>query len=521
MSIQGECFICTDEFNKSNRKRISCPSCDFVCCRGCCQTHILSKSISVQCMNCNTEWSRIHILSQFSKSFVNDTGKWKNKGLRSHQEKILLNSEQSFIPETITIIEREKKLKFLYNKEREFRADFRLISQTITNLKRERLNNCSCKKGPKKCVCVSVQDRDDWLEENYQLAEIRKELEEKSEQALIKYYDTHYIYYNKSKKKLNNFIQKCMVHNCDGYLSTKWKCQVCNKQTCNRCREVKEEGHVCNEDTVKTIQMCVKESKPCPKCNEPISKIDGCDQMWCSLCETVFSWDTGKIQIGGWIHQPDALKLMRERGFLDRDPHDIQCGGIPTPNLLLIFNNTTIKQYNILLPIVDKFYVLGMEYEQYYMNIEIPTGFNRHLSSRKEFLIGDLNEKEWKRRLFINERRYNKEEEEILILAGWYICFSDLLRGLTTINTYNKYCSQIIDICKLFDLYNNIFKKQIGDIYNSSYIRFLFTELPEITIDGNIVWHRYSVLIQQKSKDIHNKFFPNIKELLDIGRVTT
>ena len=177
MSAQGECFVCTDEFNNSNRKRVSCPSCDFACCRGCCQSHILSKPTSVQCMNCKTEWSRTHILSQFPKTFVNDTGNWKGKGLRTHQENILLASEQSFIPDTISIIEREKYLKSLLAKERSIRKDFILIEQTVKSLRRERFNNCSCKKGPKKCVCVSVQDREDWLEENYQLVEIRKELE--------------------------------------------------------------------------------------------------------------------------------------------------------------------------------------------------------------------------------------------------------------------------------------------------------------------------------------------------------
>lgn len=517
MSTQGECFVCTDEFNNSNRKKVSCPSCDFACCRGCCQNHILSKPTSVQCMNCKTEWSRTHILSQFPKTFVNDTGNWKGKGLRTHQENILLTSEQSFIPDTISIIEREKYLKSLRDKERSIRKDFNLIEGTVKSLRRERFNNCSCKKGPKKCVCVSVQDREDWLEENYQLVEIRKELEKKSNLALRKYY-SELLDKGKQEKQPKAFIQKCMVHGCDGYLSTKWKCQVCNTQTCNRCREVKEEGHVCNEDTVKTILMCVKESKPCPKCREPISKINGCDQMWCSLCETVFSWNTGKIQVGGWVHQPDAVQRMRERGLLARHLQDIQCGGIP--HFVLARGRFSTKQYNILFPIVSRFQRLGMEYEQYGMNNEPPNAFNRHLISRKKFLEGKMNEKEWKRKLFLNEKVLSKEEEERLILGGWYICFADLLRGLTTIVTYDKYCSQIIDICKLFDLYNNIFKKQISDIYNNcAYIRFEVTSLPTI-VNNSINWNRMSFVHRIKRNQKHNAFFPNIKTILDIGRVT-
>ena len=133
-----------------------------------------------------------------------------------------------------------------------------------------------------------------------------------------------------------------------------------------------------------------------------------------------------------------------------------------------------------------------MEYEQYGMNTEPPNAFNRHLISRKKFLEGKMNEKEWKRKLFLNEKVLSKEEEERLILGGWYICFADLLRGLTTIVTYDKYCSQIIDICKLFDLYNNIFKKQISDIYNNcAYIRFEVTSLPTI-VNNSVNWNRMS-----------------------------
>ena len=70
------------------------------------------------------------------------------------------------------------------------------------------------------------------------------------------------------------------------------------------------------------------------------------------------------------------------------------------------------KQYNILFPIVSRFQRLGMEYEQYGMNNEPPNAFNRHLISRKKFLEGKMNEKEWKRKLFLNEKVLSKEEED-------------------------------------------------------------------------------------------------------------
>ena len=107
-----------------------------------------------------------------------------------------------------------------------------------------------------------------------------------------------------------------------------WKCNKCDKITCKRCREIKEKDHVCDEDTVKTIQLAIRTSKPCPKCNERIHRIYGCDQVYCPLCKIVFSYSTGRLQIGGIIHQPDAINELRKNGRLHRDIRDIPCGGV-------------------------------------------------------------------------------------------------------------------------------------------------------------------------------------------------
>jgi hypothetical protein len=68
--------------------------------------------------------------------------------------------------------------------------------------------------------------------------------------------------------------------------------------------------------------MLKKNTKPCPKCGVRISKIDGCDQMWCVECKTAFSWNTGNIE-SGKIHNPHYYQFMRERGGMPRDPNDV------------------------------------------------------------------------------------------------------------------------------------------------------------------------------------------------------
>lgn len=69
--------------------------------------------------------------------------------------------------------------------------------------------------------------------------------------------------------------------------------------------------------------MIRKESKPCPKCGVRISKIDGCDQMWCVECKTAFCWKTGEIETRN-IHNPHYFQFLRERGgIVPRNPQDV------------------------------------------------------------------------------------------------------------------------------------------------------------------------------------------------------
>jgi hypothetical protein len=72
--------------------------------------------------------------------------------------------------------------------------------------------------------------------------------------------------------------------------------------------------------------MLAKDSKPCPKCQSLIFKINGCDQIWCTQCHTAFSWKTGKFE--KHIHNPHYYEWQRKNGggVAPRNPADIECG---------------------------------------------------------------------------------------------------------------------------------------------------------------------------------------------------
>lgn len=124
---------------------------------------------------------------------------------------------------------------------------------------------------------------------------------------------------------------RCPEPECRGLVQREtMKCGFCNLDACSRCQQKKEENHVCNEDLVQTLTLIQRETKPCPKCKVSIQKTEGCDQMYCVLCKTVFSWETGLEDRTGIVHNPIAIEVMRNAGVLMRAPGDIPCGGLVT-----------------------------------------------------------------------------------------------------------------------------------------------------------------------------------------------
>jgi hypothetical protein len=106
-------------------------------------------------------------------------------------------------------------------------------------------------------------------------------------------------------------------------VTSNYKCGLCQSNYCKSCRVIKtSEEHTCDPHTVASVKLIKESAKPCPKCKTSITKIDGCDQMWCPQCKTAFSWKTGDIETGP-IHNPHYYKFLREtQGHVPRAQGD-------------------------------------------------------------------------------------------------------------------------------------------------------------------------------------------------------
>ena len=271
------CDICVEALNKSNHSPSTCNFCQLTACKQCIRTFLGSSAGEPKCMKCNTAWDNEFVLQAVNKTYYHSDLKDKKKDK-------MLEFEKGRIPAT-----------------------------------QEDAKRYMVKEKAGKDISVIQKDNDDLSalisKNNARIRQIRNKLREDLGQVV-------------AEKK--EFIMQCQVEGCKGFLSTGYKCELCDAKTCSKCLEVVDEEHECKPDSIASAEMIKKDTKPCPKCSIRVYKIDGCNQMWCVQCNTPWDWVTGKI-VNGTIHNPHYYQFLQKQnaGVMPRNPGDVVCGGLP------------------------------------------------------------------------------------------------------------------------------------------------------------------------------------------------
>ena len=292
------CCICCDTFTKERRAPIGCPKCSTQFCRSCVQRYVLSQETltGISCMqpDCDCTWTRAFLVQHTTSKFI-------NQDYRTHKKELLFQHELSRMQETMGYADTMKQLDGVQDEARELRA-----------------------------LRAKMRDELRVVQNKIYRAETRMWQLRNGETPD-----------KKSSEPARQFIKPCPAADCNGFLSSQWRCKVCDIQVCATCHEIKGmipkgikpthafPDHVCDAGNVATAQMLKKDSKNCPSCGVTIHKTEGCNQMWCTNCNTAFSWRTGK-RINGVIHNPHFFEWQRQNnGNVARTPGDIPCGGFP------------------------------------------------------------------------------------------------------------------------------------------------------------------------------------------------
>jgi hypothetical protein len=234
-------------------------------------------------MNCKKTWDQDFFIENLNRAFY-------NKDYKNHRKDLLVEREISKLPETMHLAEREKKI-------------------IIEEEKRKALKE--------------------------QIKKLKSDLLKLNQQDSVHITTIYRIKHGKADghKEIRKFIMACPNNECRGYLSTQYKCELCQMFTCNECLELigynKTDPHECDPNSVASAETIRKETKPCPSCGVRIFKISGCSQMWCTECKVAFDYKTGKIDTGT-IHNPHYYNHMRQQnnGQAPRNPQDVVCGGL-------------------------------------------------------------------------------------------------------------------------------------------------------------------------------------------------
>ena len=248
-----ECQVCCETFNKSNHSKVSC-YCNFVQCSTCAEKYLLETPNDPHCMNCKTGWNREKLLENFTKKFVGKT-------FKERRENLLFERERALMPATQPAAERTKKMRDLMKQIQARDA----IAVDLFNQQNQILNE----------PCANDEAR---------LARYRRYLEVKAradesyrERMYIDYHHTILQARPAASGPRREFIRACPADDCRGFLSTGWKCGMCDTKVCPTCHEIKTaDEHECKPENVETARLLAKDTRPCPKCASMIFKIDGC-----------------------------------------------------------------------------------------------------------------------------------------------------------------------------------------------------------------------------------------------------
>jgi hypothetical protein len=209
----------------------------------------------------------------------------------------------------------------------------------------------------------------------------------------------------KIKKEEKAFIMRCQASGCNGFVSKSYKCELCDKTTCSKCLEISGENHECKPENIETAKVIKEGSRPCPKCAVRISKTDGCNQMWCTNCQTPFDWVSGLELKNVQVHNPHYFQFLQagNGGVMPRNPNDILCGGMPDLGKFRLYCATQINNNDLNKFITSNVYNIYrfIGHIQHLMRNDITRQFETGIEFvRIKHILNQITEEEFKDQIY-------------------------------------------------------------------------------------------------------------------------
>jgi len=439
-------------------------------------------------MNCRKEWSRDIQIREITQTFVNGP-------LKKHMGNVLFDSQRALMPETLEEYERSYKLKqartahnVAYNDKERYLVSLNYYTKmsryaqlnTEINFMNAMPNLTESEQDAyieKVSEFNEIQQFNQWLKTDPKYVELDRIYKSKLKSYRdIREQVTNLVEKAPVNKAEPRFNRACPAEGCRGFLTSQWKCGLCDVSTCPDCLTVKSEDHICNPDDVASAQLMAKDTKPCPKCASCIFKIDGCDQMWCTMCKTAFSWRTGDIETRV-IHNPHFFEYQRTQraAGIARNIGDIPCGReIDMHNMNYMRGVMTSKNIgeNLMLRIHDY-----MRAASHLQAVVLPTYRPDRVVDyrmlRLKYIASEITEAEFRSRLVRDMKKHDKNIEIGQVLHMLSINLHELIfrffHEIETLSTEEIYDSldTLDEIDRLYEYANTCLLK-ISKVYDSA-----------------------------------------------------
>jgi hypothetical protein len=419
-----DCSICCDKFTSSLRKEISCSHCHNTTCLACVKRYLLESSKDPHCPHCMKGWSRFFLQQILPKTFIDNE-------YAKYRANVLWSREESYIPDAQTKAIRVQKSEE-YQKE---------------------------KVAPLRITIQQLREKESELRRS--IYQLEREFNERRDVSIAILNGSLEVEADKKEEKTekNTFKRKCNHTGCLGWLSSAWKCGLCENFTCVHCFKVigekKDASHVCDPCDVETAKLIKSSTKPCPKCGEGIEKGEGCDVMFCTGCHTGFNWVTGKILQDTQIHNPHYFEWQARNGAAAtnaQNPCGARLGGFMVNRVGPSHRTMFGKMIRIIMHIED------IEYGKYDYHLE-------HTNNEDllvDYLLKKKDKDDVKRNIQNRERRVEREKAirdvlETFVMAGKDIVHSILQNSKATEEFFK-------DLNTLKDFVNENLKN-IGKLY--------------------------------------------------------
>jgi hypothetical protein len=422
----------------------------------CTQRYLLNLSDIPQCMNCKHTWNREYLESQLTKSFINGE-------LKKHREDVLYEIERALLPATQPYAEiavhrtKYEEAATEYRKKIQnaqkimdavsVRDPFGLSDEFVQALKDQACYKIELKRVARHMLNIDTQMR--------RLDRPIREGEGSS---------------SSSNEVRRAFIKPCPAADCRGYLSTQWKCGICEVKVCSKCHEIKEnEEHVCKPENVATVEAFKKDSKPCPQCGALIQRTEGCSQMFHTPlsggCGAVFDWNTLKIHTGNGVHNPHWYEYQRHinGGHVPRQLGDVPCGGMPMLRNVIRDEFTRNIPTHIVARImmVHNAHVHNTYQVLHHYAVDLVHD-NRQL--RIKFLLNQITETQFKRSIQQGEKARDKKRSVHQIMMMYQTAIQDIMHRFsqTLEPPYESFITEIDELVK----YTNTSLEKHSKVYN-------------------------------------------------------